>query len=298
MQIYVLYWKITWSANREQSTRLHHQTQFFLTSQTKKLGYYLPWFATPWRVLAYHSWRKLQFGEKKENQIVLYLLKVDLCQISIPQFFFSYALKDILMLKSYYLHKINNTKLIMPKEHLFLLVIQRGILSGFSLNTSATVEGSWSAHPTGSLQQAGPYAAARQCEEKRWSDQSLAEDQLWEGGSVWHHLSSTLPTLQGRARRGLWAEVLSWWTRWSILSCPDYVLKTSKKAKLEIRKRSSYFLFSCHSWRQSGSRLHGLSGSCTEGRQVWGGCCCTTPHLQHLSAAQALHPYSTTRALH
>lgn len=172
----------------------------------------------------------------------------------------------------------------MPKEQLFLLVTkQEFYLLPFSLNTSATVRQFMctpSCQPSADWPICCCYANVRK---------SVGAIGIWLGISSVReaecdtHLISTLHTrclsAGDRAHRKLWGEVLFWWTRPTILSCRDlwdYVLKTSKKTKLENRKRSSYFLLSWHSWRQQES--YGLSGSYME----------TRPGLRWAAAAQLL----------
>lgn len=122
-------------------------------------------------------------------------------------------------------------------------------------------------------------------EEKRWSDQNLAEDQLCEGGWMW--LPTHCSSAGDRAHRKLWEEVLFCWTIWSVLSSRDlwdYVLKTSKKTKLKTGREAC---IASSLDTPEGSRYQGSMGcqaaTWREG-QVWGELLCTTPHLRRLSA--------------
>lgn len=177
----------------------------------------------------------------------------------------------------------------MPKEHLFLLVIQTRILSAqifleHQCNCVRQFICTYNWQPSADWPICCCYANVRK---------SVGAIKIWlrinfvREAECDTHLISTLHThcssAGDRAHRKLWEEVLFWWTRQTILSCRDlwdYVLKTSKKTRLENRKRSWYLLFSWHSWRQCVSRLYGLHG---EARSEVG-CCCTTPHVQHVSA--------------
>lgn len=86
----------------------------------------------------------------------------------------------------------------MPKEHLFLLVIQKRILSARIFLEPVQLCYTIYLHiELTAFSRLAHMLLLRKCEEKRWSDQNLAEDKLCEGGWVWHPSHQHTPhTLQ------------------------------------------------------------------------------------------------------
>lgn len=81
----------------------------------------------------------------------------------------------------------------------------------------------------------------RKCEEKHWSDQNLAEDQLCEGGWMWHpahqHTPHTLQLCGGQGHRKLGGEVLFWWTRHSLVLQRSLRLRVENQQENKARKQ-------------------------------------------------------------